>query len=108
MNKKLIRLTEQDLHRIVKESVNKVLCEGWSNYSDPQVNNYIRGQIGRTVMGIMNASQNYINNNDESALSQLYWLCSSFEKEYNEAWKNGNEIYGNMNFPQQQNTTTYN
>ena len=24
--KKLIRLTESDLHRIVKESVNKVLC----------------------------------------------------------------------------------
>ena len=30
MNKKLIRLTEGDLHRIVKESVNKVL-----SYEDP-------------------------------------------------------------------------
>lgn len=29
MNKKLIRLTESDLHRIVKESVNKVLNEVW-------------------------------------------------------------------------------
>ena len=28
MNKKLIRLTEGDLHRIVKESVNRVLNEG--------------------------------------------------------------------------------
>ena len=28
MNKKLIRLTEGDLHRIVKESVNRVLSEG--------------------------------------------------------------------------------
>ena len=27
MNKKLIRLTEQDLHRIVKESVDKILNE---------------------------------------------------------------------------------
>ena len=27
MNKKLIRLTESDLHRIVKESVNRVLME---------------------------------------------------------------------------------
>ena len=27
MNKKLIRLTESDLHRIVKESVNRVLSE---------------------------------------------------------------------------------
>ncbi len=28
MNKKLIRLTESELHRIVKESVNRVLKEG--------------------------------------------------------------------------------
>ena len=27
MNKKLIRLTENDLHKIVKESVNKILNE---------------------------------------------------------------------------------
>lgn len=32
MNKKLIRLTEQDLHKIVKESVNRVLKE--SKYED--------------------------------------------------------------------------
>ena len=29
MNKKLIRLTESDLHRIVKESVNKIVKEGF-------------------------------------------------------------------------------
>ena len=34
MNKKLIRLTESDLHRIVKESVNKVLNEGESSVRD--------------------------------------------------------------------------
>jgi len=35
MNKKLIRLTESDLHRIVKESVNKILKEEYSNiYGD--------------------------------------------------------------------------
>jgi hypothetical protein len=28
MNKKLIRLTESDLHRIVKESVNRIIREG--------------------------------------------------------------------------------
>ena len=27
MNKKLIRLTESDLHKVIKESVNKVLTE---------------------------------------------------------------------------------
>ena len=35
MNKKVIRLTESDLHRIVKESVEKIVNEmsskGWSN-----------------------------------------------------------------------------
>ena len=36
MNKKLIRLTEGDLHRIVKESVQKILNEadGWQTYDD--------------------------------------------------------------------------
>ena len=29
MGKQIIRLTESDLHRIVKESVNKILREGW-------------------------------------------------------------------------------
>lgn len=32
MNKKIIRLTEQDLHRIVKESVNRVLKEYTGNF----------------------------------------------------------------------------
>lgn len=37
MNKKLIRLTESDLHRIVKESVNKLLTElDWTTYSNYQ------------------------------------------------------------------------
>ena len=37
MNKKLIRLTENDLHKIVKESVNRILKEGFtkpSNWKD--------------------------------------------------------------------------
>ncbi len=36
MKKKLIRLTENDLHRIVKISVNKILREGedWDDYDD--------------------------------------------------------------------------
>lgn len=32
MNKKLIRLTESDLHRIIKETINKVLNEGDGSY----------------------------------------------------------------------------
>lgn len=34
MNKKLIRLTESDLHRIVKESVNKVIKEDFDRGMD--------------------------------------------------------------------------
>ena len=35
MDKKLIRLTEQDLHRIVEESVNKILTElDWKTYAN--------------------------------------------------------------------------
>jgi len=37
MAKKLIRLTEQDLHRIVKESVNMILKEG--NYAQDKARN---------------------------------------------------------------------
>ena len=37
MNKKLIRLTESDLHKIVKESVNKVLTElDWKTYANAE------------------------------------------------------------------------
>ena len=44
MNKKLIRLTESDLHRIVKESVNKVLRE-ITDYSPHNENDAQIGQI---------------------------------------------------------------
>ena len=34
MNKKLIRLTESDIHRIVKESVDRILKEGYYDFYD--------------------------------------------------------------------------
>ena len=37
MNKKLIRLTESDLHRIVKQSVNRVLKESSYDYMNTLV-----------------------------------------------------------------------
>ena len=40
MNKKLIRLTEGDLHRIVKESVNRILRE---NDDYDRMNRYFNG-----------------------------------------------------------------
>lgn len=47
MNKKLIRLTEQDLHRIVKESVNRVINE---------IGDTPKGQY---MLGSLAARQNY-------------------------------------------------
>ena len=41
MNKKLIRLTESDLHKIVKESVNKVLKENTNDFDLNKVSNAI-------------------------------------------------------------------
>lgn len=98
-----IRLTESDLHRIIKNVINEVTYGGgsWANYNGSQVDNYIKDQIGKTVESMMQSCQRYLNSNDETALSQLFWLCSNFTKEYNNAWKNGQQIYGNMNFPQQ-------
>jgi hypothetical protein len=54
MKKKLIRLTESDLHKIVKESVNRILKEEYDKYgmwhSDASINamskafsNYVKG-----------------------------------------------------------------
>lgn len=47
MNKKLIRLTESDLHKIVKRSVNKILKENYVNdiiekYGKPPYTAYFR------------------------------------------------------------------
>ena len=105
--KRTIRLRESDLHRIIKNVINEVTYGpnyngGWAQYKGAQTNNYIRDQIGKTVANIMKVCQRYINNNDETALSQLSWLCSSFSETYNKAWKNGQQIYGGMNFPKQQ------
>ena len=44
-NKKLIRITESDLHRIVRESVNNVLTElDWKTYMNAARKRYIQGK----------------------------------------------------------------
>ena len=49
MNKRLIRLTESDLHNIVKESVNKVLTElDWKTYMNAADKSYERGPMFQT------------------------------------------------------------
>ena len=54
MNKKLIRLTEQDLHRIVKESVNRVIKE--EHYNDAAALPYITKTFDELINKIGNAA----------------------------------------------------
>lgn len=48
MNKKLIRLTESDLHKIVKESINRILKEDGYSYNGIQIQNDLRNQVETT------------------------------------------------------------
>jgi hypothetical protein len=65
MNKKLIRLTEADLHRIVKESVNRILTESKNSKRYRQKAIQVAAQIlGRDVAdpSIENFVRNFENN----------------------------------------------
>jgi hypothetical protein len=53
MNKKLIRLTESDLHKIVKESVNRILNE----IGDTAKGQYMLGRLQGRQMGNGNRQQ---------------------------------------------------
>lgn len=57
MNKKLIRLTESDLHKIVKESVNRVLTElDWKTYASAAKKRGIQGDPKGTMHDLSNAA----------------------------------------------------
>ena len=68
MNKKLIRLTESDLHRIVKESVNEILNEIGGTPNGNFVLNAIRGRRAakryRTNMGLKDRADKIFNGDD--------------------------------------------
>ena len=61
MNKKLIRLTESDLHRIVKESVNRLLneigerpwqdTEGYRKWTKSDLDEFMRGDVNAANYG---------------------------------------------------------
>ena len=57
MNKKLIRLTESDLHRIVKESVKKALYESGDPYLEELAKefNYYHSEAIQNLQGLMKA-----------------------------------------------------
>ena len=83
VNKQIIRLTEGDLHRIIKESVNNVLNE----ISNDLRYNYIQGRAKQRA--IANQKQIDAWSNDE------YWDDEQIEKwnnAKNEYWKRDDQI----------------
>jgi hypothetical protein len=51
MAKNIIRLTESDLHRIVKESVQKILRERWYPSEEDDISDYSYGSIMKMEVG---------------------------------------------------------
>ena len=75
MAKKLVRLTEGDLHRIIKESVNNVLKEGQDNTSHIDIDSDFRN-IFDTIKAIKNGVA------IDSGLEHLTYLVKRLRKDF--------------------------
>lgn len=80
MSKKLIRLTESDLHKIIKESVEKVLQEGqgWDSFkyiSKAKADDYEDGEFRKTARAAFGGDdiKNYIETGDSDRRQQGYY-----------------------------------
>jgi len=98
MNKKLIRLTESDLHRIVKESVNKILDEisgcdyvgkpkktSTTNVNSSNSNGYNKGIYDDGVGDDLRASRGALPNSlihDDGDAAALRFARSRFGRRY--------------------------
>lgn len=79
MNKNLIRLTENDLHNIVKESVNKVLTElDWKTKM-----NYVMGRQKQCDEAYRQGDENGARKYWDKADDGIYDVRDEFEKKYN-------------------------
>lgn len=74
--KKRIRLTESDLHRIVKETVKSIVCEGTAFNPKPNGfgNDYFKEcqLLADGIYKYLNAMEDEANANDYSATTYLY------------------------------------
>ena len=61
MNNKLIKLTESDLHKIVKESVDKIVNEGFWNNALSAIGRGVQDYRANSRIDKMKANQNNIN-----------------------------------------------
>lgn len=103
MNKKLIRLTEIDLHKIVKESVNKVLTElDWRTYANAakksrEQDRYGYGGNNDRIRAFDRAAEKALNtqyggrhsvNTDDEHLQRFHsYSDNPFSTEYDAAWR---------------------
>lgn len=83
MNKKFIRLTESDLHRIVKESINRVINEGAGNTSFdraiPEVIDFLSELARRLDNGLLGV-EGFEGGNRMFAVSDIRSCVSMLEK----------------------------
>jgi hypothetical protein len=66
MNKRLIRLTESDLHRIVKQSVNKVLRESLEGTDEIEEAVTNAASVIADAYHVQNGMQDIANDHDDS------------------------------------------
>lgn len=78
MNKRLIRLTESDLHRIVKESVRKILKESNDHLlsvggveNTPFTRNNNKGSNGIRINGAFRSDYGWSNNPSRAAMEMM-------------------------------------
>jgi hypothetical protein len=116
MNKKLIRLTESDLHKIVKESVNRILNEvSWTDSEDnihsnqhggdPKAwealrkerwNRYLNNHDGgiRNGEGMKNAEASYRNASNSAELNGKPGMANAFRNNAKTARDDRRRWYG--------------
>jgi len=90
MNKKLIRLTESDLHRIVKESVNRVIKESDGGIDPSQIDFGLgSAQFDPRYKGVIRAVRNLVNELEAvGADSDLIERANSIEWEFVDSYGN--------------------
>ena len=94
MNKKLVRLTESDLHKIVKESVNQVLTElDWKTYMNAADKSYERGPMFQTYV---NPNESPKRNERSRRFAKAAEDTLNRDFGYNRTYKSGNK--GSLRF----------
>jgi hypothetical protein len=103
--KKIIRLTESDLHNIVKETVNRILRENDEdmNGTDEEFNDFMKwAMTDGNDYGFGDAAGEYVNNGDPTKLYNVAMQYANItkmhtEKAFNMAKEAAEGIYGFVN-----------